>query len=543
MAAALLLAVLGNFATAGTVVTNDGRTLTGTVEIGSKQTFLVTTPGQAPERLAAADIRDVRFEDAEAKHGLTGEYFAHLAFSDLQFVRVDRDVGFQLHQPAFPGLDERFSVRWTGFIEPRYSEVYTLGITVDDGARVWIDGKLVIDHWAKPVGDDQGQVPLLAGRKHALRIDYHNGGGGDAKFKIWWSSPQQNKEPLPAERLYPAAPGKSAREGLLGEYYTGETFGEKVLTRVDRELSFDWTSAPPDPMLPHDHYSVRWTGFLRADVTDDYTLTTASDDGSWVWLDDKQIIENGGTHGVIEKSGKVRLEAGKLYPLRVEFFQSFADSSIKFYWARKDKPREIIPASNFVLPRDYRVLDGPTLRELSSRTPPGVMTVDGNFQPSEFRSLDAASATFKALDGKEFRVARAQIARIFTRELCGRALGLSSMRSTGVVTAAGEAVPGDIVTADNNNVQLSTVVLGITTYDLHSLALVALRPVRPPVEGFRIYMNDDIQYVTGTFESRDGTLICRAGAAGEVHLPQDKIARIARLDDAALRTNPQAQAK
>src|SRR5690242_5220817 len=51
--------------------------------------------------------------------------------------------------------------------------------------------------------------------------------------------------------------------GLTACYYHGDNFGQPVKTNVDAQVDFDWSRTPPSD-LPHDHYSVRWTGFVEA---------------------------------------------------------------------------------------------------------------------------------------------------------------------------------------------------------------------------------------------------------------------------------------
>jgi hypothetical protein len=40
-----------------------------------------------------------------------------------------------------------FAVRWTGQVQPVYSDIYTFYVSVDDGARLWVNGQLLIDEW------------------------------------------------------------------------------------------------------------------------------------------------------------------------------------------------------------------------------------------------------------------------------------------------------------------------------------------------------------------------------------------------------------
>ncbi|MFD9864645.1 alpha-L-fucosidase [Streptomyces alboflavus] len=96
---------------------------------------------------------------------------------------------------------DRFGVRWTGSIEPRRTETYTLTTVSDDVVRVWIDGRLVIDSWNPHEPKvDKAQVPLTAGKHHSIRVDYAEN-TGEAHMKLLWSSPNQPQQIVPSTQL------------------------------------------------------------------------------------------------------------------------------------------------------------------------------------------------------------------------------------------------------------------------------------------------------------------------------------------------------
>jgi beta-glucosidase len=128
------------------------------------------------------------------ERGLKGEYFQG---TDLQgapvVTRTDSNVDFVFtgKSPA-PGLDPvNFSIRWTGFLEPKKSGNYQLGVNADDGYRLWMDGKLLVEDWTSHAPSQQLEsVNLLAGHKYALKLEYFQGTGGASAQLVW--SPSQN---------------------------------------------------------------------------------------------------------------------------------------------------------------------------------------------------------------------------------------------------------------------------------------------------------------------------------------------------------------
>ena len=97
-----------------------------------------------------------------------------------------------------------YSIRWTGQILPKYSETYNIDFRSDDGAKVWVNGQLLIDRWlSQAATDGVNTIALQAGILYDIQIDYYNGAGA-AEAKLYWWSPSQIKEIIPQSRLFPA---------------------------------------------------------------------------------------------------------------------------------------------------------------------------------------------------------------------------------------------------------------------------------------------------------------------------------------------------
>jgi hypothetical protein len=135
--------------------------------------------------------------------------------------------------------------------------------------------------------------------------------------------------------------------GLLGMYYHGNAFNQPVFTRPDRNIDFDWSAGPPDPRIaPGTEYSVRWMGEIVPKTTDTYTLLLASDDGARLYLDGRLLIANWTVHSPSEDTITVRLEAGRHYALKLEYYENSAPPAVmKLYWEAPSVPREYIPES------------------------------------------------------------------------------------------------------------------------------------------------------------------------------------------------------
>jgi beta-glucosidase len=111
------------------------------------------------------------------EHGLRGEYFAN---QNLQgqptLVRIDPKVYFTwgMGSPDKKIPDDHFSVRWTGTLVPTVTGTYRIGASTDDGMRLTLDGKLIIDSWYdRGATLDYVTVKLEAGTSYNLQLEYY----------------------------------------------------------------------------------------------------------------------------------------------------------------------------------------------------------------------------------------------------------------------------------------------------------------------------------------------------------------------------------
>jgi glucose/arabinose dehydrogenase len=147
-----------------------------------------------------------RFAPRLGERGLFATYFAGPAFTGGSLVRVDRHVSFNwgAGSPA-PGVvpADGFTVRWTGLLEAAATGRHLLHVRSDDGARLWLDGELVIDDWgphAARVATAEAQ--LEAGRRYSVRLEYQEV-AGPAGVRLLWTPPGKRREVVPAARLLP----------------------------------------------------------------------------------------------------------------------------------------------------------------------------------------------------------------------------------------------------------------------------------------------------------------------------------------------------
>lgn len=124
--------------------------------------------------------------------GIKAEYFDNANLQGTPRTRVEEEIYYDpASQPPDPIRSfAPMSARWTGDLCPTVSGDYRITLKTDDGCRMWIDGRQVIDSWvSRPAAEDHAEVTLEAGKKYHIVIEYFDG-GGDAFARLYWRAPQ-----------------------------------------------------------------------------------------------------------------------------------------------------------------------------------------------------------------------------------------------------------------------------------------------------------------------------------------------------------------
>jgi hypothetical protein len=149
-----------------------------------------------------------------------------------------------------------------------------------------------------------------------------------------------------------AAAEKTLQPGLTGRYYqmtnSLEDFpaipaGKKPdVERVDKQINIASTlEALPGTKLVDNFYIV-WTGKIRIPADAAYTFFLESDDGSRLFIDEVQVVDNGGLHEMQENLGKAQLKAGD-HAIKVEFFDAGEEAGCILSWKSAKIEKQVVP--------------------------------------------------------------------------------------------------------------------------------------------------------------------------------------------------------
>jgi hypothetical protein len=120
--------------------------------------------------------------------GLLGEYYNGASFDNFAFSRIDSIIMFTQWTKdvnASPtGVhhlitnQDAFSVRWTGYIMPQFTQSHTFMVSSKGGCKLWVNGTLIIDSWTESDTDRiSSPISLTTGQTYTITLEHFNNGG------------------------------------------------------------------------------------------------------------------------------------------------------------------------------------------------------------------------------------------------------------------------------------------------------------------------------------------------------------------------------
>jgi len=130
------------------------------------------------------------FTDSTKKvNGLNAEYFNNMDLSGSpKYKQIDKEINFDWSQNG-PSKDIgifKYSVRWTGYLSAPISGEVALNIMTDDGARLWINDKLIYEDWSHHAATNKTvKVNMIEGNLYKIKMEYFQDEGGATAILGW----------------------------------------------------------------------------------------------------------------------------------------------------------------------------------------------------------------------------------------------------------------------------------------------------------------------------------------------------------------------
>ncbi len=233
-----------------------------------------------------------------------GDYFNNKTLSGTPaLVRDDENIQFNWGggSPG-PGVaSDNFSVRWTRTIDLE-SGRYRWTTTTDDGVRLWVNGRLLIDKWMDQSSASYSAEIDLPGGPTDVRMEYFENVGGAV-----------------AQLSRTKLSGPSSGTVWRGEYFNNKNLsGNPALVRNDSHVDFSWGNGSPAPGINPDKFSVRWTRdiYLTPGL---YRFTAFTDDGVRLWVNGQRIIDDWVDRKPTASVGEINLPGG-FVEVKMEYY-------------------------------------------------------------------------------------------------------------------------------------------------------------------------------------------------------------------------------
>ncbi|GIK72049.1 MAG: hypothetical protein BroJett021_10370 [Chloroflexota bacterium] len=326
---------------------------------------------------------------------------------------IDYNWGFG--SPA-PGVinNDFFSARWNRAVNLS-AGTYRFRVLVDDGARLFVNNRLIIDQWRQQGPTEFSAEIELPGGAVPVRLEYVEF-TGNAQIRLTWEQISGGggggHVDLPAPTWQEVRPERP----YTGEYFANRTLsGSPALVRQDRNINFDWGNGSPDPAVPADNFSVRWTNTIRLE-RGKYRFITETDDGVRLFINDRLVIDRWRTQSRTRYTHEATLQAGE-YTIRMEYFDETGRAIARLRIEVQREPAGAVgniitcvppQPQNYAWIRLYR-LDGnnqwyPISRGIGSINPTGFLKIDG--LPVDLNRFGGAGEPYKVEQWIDGRVTR-----------------------------------------------------------------------------------------------------------------------------------------
>ena len=138
---------------------------------------------------------------------------------------------------------------------------------------------------------------------------------------------------------------KNPKPGIEYKYYEPE--GEISLSSINSApvKKEGITSTISEKVKQREEkYALQFDGYIKTIKEGVYTFSTLSDDGSKLFIDGEEIVNNDGPHGAVEAFGTAALRKG-YHEVKIIYFDGGGGNELKVFWQSEKDKKEQIPAN------------------------------------------------------------------------------------------------------------------------------------------------------------------------------------------------------
>ncbi|KAA0217254.1 MAG: hypothetical protein DYG94_01550 [Leptolyngbya sp. PLA3] len=313
-------------------------------------------------------------EEEEAEPGLlamwtTGASHArsldHVDWSNYSVVTVEDDVNWPVTNEAFfiDGPTDFFALRLVGRLEVPESGVWYLSLSSDAGARLFIDGVLVVNDDANhSFRTRTGMVTLDAG-SHEIEIRYLERDYSQGLVLSWQGPSMASSTVIGTEsfsHVAAEAPADEPGTGVKAYWIHNVSHAQKLgqidwtgytTTTLERNVAWEITNEPFYAGGPTDFFALRALATITIADSGTWTFEVGSDAGARLYIDGQLVVSDDANHSFRFRSGSITLEEGE-HEFELHYLERDYSQGLVTTWRGPgDAYAEVIPRSALA-PRD-----------------------------------------------------------------------------------------------------------------------------------------------------------------------------------------------
>jgi len=250
-----------------------------------------------------------------------------------KFRRVD-SVSYRKTNSPFPGFTSKdnFAVRWSGFLIITSGGVYRFSIVSDDGSKLYIDNKYIINNdGTHGMRSKQANYRCNKGQ-HYLKMEMFEKRGQAGMVFMYRGKDTRNEMKVVSGSALRYIAAKGFKEEVF--YIAAASRlpnlnGKAAMERVVPHVVYASSKTNWPGFGRSDNFACRWSGFLEIDRGGRYRFSLISDDGSRLFVNRRSTVDNDGLHGMRNQEGIITLSRKK-WKIKLEFFERGGGAGMVF---------------------------------------------------------------------------------------------------------------------------------------------------------------------------------------------------------------------
>ena len=324
-----------------------GNNYNGSITLPPYSSAVLIRNGSATSNLLPAVNASNTVNGLDYKYYEAGNYSVVPDFSTISPVKTGNTNNFDI---SVASRTDNFAINFTGYINIPSDGQYTFYLSSDDGTLLYIDGIQVVNNDGTHAFIQQSNGIGLKAGLHSISVGYFNA-TGDKGLQVSYSGPGIAKQLIPSSALYrmsnllPAVNASNTVNGLDYKYYEAGNysvvpdFSTISPVKTGNTNNFDISVASRT-----DNFAINFTGYINIPSDGQYTFYLSSDDGTLLYIDGIQVVNNDGTHAFIQQSNGIGLKAG-LHSISVGYFNATGDKGLQVSYSGPGIAKQLIPSS------------------------------------------------------------------------------------------------------------------------------------------------------------------------------------------------------